>query len=92
MKLTPARHYAVWQLMLLALLVPVLIALLLLPGRDLLTTTDVAMLQLLWVTWMAQQAGPVDSGTDWGFQISRVVKCKLGKTTVDRYSCYIHQI
>ncbi|HEY9043769.1 MAG TPA: DUF4118 domain-containing protein [Rheinheimera sp.] len=30
---------------------------LLLPGRDLLTTTDVAMLQLLWVTWMAQQAG-----------------------------------
>lgn len=57
MKLTPARHYAIWQLMLLALLVPVLIALLLLPGRDLLTTTDVAMLQLLWVTWMAQQAG-----------------------------------
>ena len=57
MKLTPARHYALWQLMLLALIVPVLIALLLLPGRDLLTTTDVAMLQLLWVTWMAQQAG-----------------------------------
>lgn len=57
MKLTPARHYVLWQLMLLALIVPVLIALMLLPGRDFLTTTDVAMLQLLWVTWMAQQAG-----------------------------------
>ncbi|MGP9799947.1 sensor histidine kinase [Rheinheimera sp. NSM] len=57
MKLTHARHFALWQLLLLALAVPVVIALLLLPARALLTTTDVAMLQLLWVTWIAQQAG-----------------------------------
>ncbi len=57
MKLTHARHFALWQLVLLALAVPVAIALLLLPGRALLTTTDVAMLQLLWVTWVAQQVG-----------------------------------
>jgi K+-sensing histidine kinase KdpD len=37
--------------------VPLLITLALLPARALLTTTDVAMLQLLWVTWIAQQAG-----------------------------------
>jgi len=57
MKLTYARHFVLWQLLLLALAVPVVIALLLLPARALLTTTDVAMLQLLWVTWIAQQAG-----------------------------------
>lgn len=38
-------------------MVPLLITLALLPARALLTTTDVAMLQLLWVTWIAQQAG-----------------------------------
>lgn len=57
MKITQARHYALWQLLLLAVMVPLAIALALLPARALLTTTDVAMLQLLWVTWVAQQAG-----------------------------------
>lgn len=65
MKPQPARHhvshyarrYALWQLLLLAFVVPLLIALMLLPARALATTTDVAMLQLLWVTWVAQYAG-----------------------------------
>lgn len=57
MKLLQSGHYAMWQLLLLALVVPLLITLALLPARALLTTTDVAMLQLLWVTWIAQQAG-----------------------------------
>lgn len=57
MKLLQSGRYAMWQLLLLALVVPLLIALALLPARALLTTTDVAMLQLLWVTWIAQQAG-----------------------------------
>lgn len=38
-------------------IVPVLITLLLLPLRDLISPTDVAMLQLLWIAWMAQQFG-----------------------------------
>lgn len=51
------RRYTLWQLLLLAFVVPLLIALVLLPARALATTTDVAMLQLLWVTWVAQYAG-----------------------------------
>ncbi len=46
-----------WQLVLLTLVIPALIAVLLLPARVMATTTDVAMLQLLWVTWVAQYAG-----------------------------------
>ncbi|SNY50040.1 Histidine kinase-, DNA gyrase B-, and HSP90-like ATPase [Arsukibacterium tuosuense] len=57
MKLSQARHYTLWQLWLLAIAVPLIIVLALLPARALLTTTDVAMLQLLWVTWVAQQTG-----------------------------------
>ena len=57
MKLSQARNYSQWQLWLLAVAVPLIIVLALLPARALLTTTDVAMLQLLWVTWIAQQAG-----------------------------------
>lgn len=52
-----ARRYARWQLLLFTFVVPLLIALALLPARALATTTDVAMLQLLWVTWVAQYAG-----------------------------------
>ena len=56
--LSPRQQRAVHTLLLLlALVVPVMLALLLLPARALLNTTDVAMLQLLWVTWIAQQAG-----------------------------------
>lgn len=57
MKLQHSENYAIGQLLLLTLVVPLLIALVLLPARALLTTTDVAMLQLLWVTWIAQQTG-----------------------------------
>ena len=52
-----SRRYKLWQLLLLTFAVPLLIALMLLPARALATTTDVAMLQLLWVTWVAQYAG-----------------------------------
>lgn len=38
-------------------LIPVLITVLLLPLRDFISPTDVAMLQLLWIAWMAQQFG-----------------------------------
>lgn len=51
------HRYKLWQLLLLTFAVPLLIALILLPARALATTTDVAMLQLLWVTWVAQYAG-----------------------------------
>jgi len=37
--------------------IPVLITVLLLPLRDFISPTDVAMLQLLWIAWMAQQFG-----------------------------------
>ena len=57
MKLSHAGHFSIWLLLLFALVVPAMLALLLLPARTLLNTTDVAMLQLLWVTWVAQQAG-----------------------------------
>lgn len=57
MKKRPAQRVSWWQLVLLTLVMPVVIALLLLPARVMATTTDVAMLQLLWVTWVAQYAG-----------------------------------
>ena len=57
MKLRHAQRFTLWPLLLLTLVVPLLIALLLLPARAMATTTDVAMLQLLWVTWVAQYAG-----------------------------------
>ena len=38
-------------------LLPLLIVLLCLPLRDWISPTDVAMLQLLWVAWQAQQYG-----------------------------------
>ena len=37
--------------------IPVLITVLLLPLRDFISPTDVAMLQLVWIAWMAQQFG-----------------------------------
>lgn len=37
--------------------VPALITVLLLPLRDFISPTDVAMLQLVWIAWMAQQFG-----------------------------------
>lgn len=52
-----ARRFPLWQLWLLVTVVPLLIAIVLLPIRGTATTTDVAMLQLLWVTWIAQYAG-----------------------------------
>ncbi|MEH8019046.1 DUF4118 domain-containing protein [Rheinheimera muenzenbergensis] len=51
------KRFALWQLLLLSVVAPVLLALLLLPARAIATTTDVAMLQLLWVTLVAQYAG-----------------------------------
>lgn len=44
-------------LFILTIIMPLAIVAVLLPLRNWLTTTDVAMLQLLWVTWVAQQAG-----------------------------------
>ncbi|RVU37146.1 DUF4118 domain-containing protein [Rheinheimera riviphila] len=38
-------------------IIPVLITVLLLPLRDFISPTDVAMLQLVWIAWMAQQFG-----------------------------------
>lgn len=57
MKLRYGKRFNLLQLLLLSVAVPLLLALLLLPARALATTTDVAMLQLLWVTWVAQHAG-----------------------------------
>jgi len=57
MKYQPARRFALWQLLCLTLVVPLVIAVSLLPLRSIAATTDVAMLQLLWVTWLAQYAG-----------------------------------
>jgi len=39
------------------IVVPALITVLLLPLRDFISPTDVAMLQLVWIAWMAQQFG-----------------------------------
>jgi two-component system sensor histidine kinase KdpD len=39
------------------IVIPVLIAMLLMPLRDFISPTDVAMLQLVWIAWMAQQFG-----------------------------------
>ena len=57
MRLRHHKHLGIWQLLLLSVVAPVLLALLLLPARAIATTTDVAMLQLLWVTLVAQYAG-----------------------------------
>lgn len=57
MTLRHNKHFTLWQLLLLSVAAPVLLALLLLPARAIATTTDVAMLQLLWVTLVAQYAG-----------------------------------
>ena len=38
-------------------IIPALITVLLLPLRDFISPTDVAMLQLVWIAWMAQQFG-----------------------------------
>lgn len=57
MRLRHHKHLSLWQLLLLSVAVPALLALLLLPARAMATTTDVAMLQLLWVTVVAQYAG-----------------------------------
>lgn len=57
MRYRQSRRFALWQLLCLTLVVPLIIAVILLPVRSLAATTDVAMLQLLWVTWLAQYAG-----------------------------------
>ncbi len=44
-----------------ATLLPVLFTAMLIPLREQISSTDVAMLQLVWISWMAQRYG-----SDWG--------------------------
>lgn len=76
------------RLILLTLVVPVLFVLALLPARNWLTPSDVAMLQLLWVTYVAQNKGQ-----------GAAVACTLISVLLfdwfyvePYYTLYIHQI
>lgn len=76
------------RLILLTLIAPILFVLLLLPFRNWLTPSDVAMLQLLWVTFVAQKKG----------QRAAVICTLISVLLFDwffvepYYTLYIHQI
>lgn len=57
MRLRQHKRFKLWQLLLMSVAAPAALAMLLLPARAIATTTDVAMLQLLWVTLVAQYVG-----------------------------------
>lgn len=82
-----AKPYSLLQRLILAVLVPLLIALCLLPARNMATTTDVAMLQLLWVTWVAQYVGQ-----RWAIMCTLVSVVLLNLVFVEPYyTLLVHQ-